>query len=165
MTRHFQAYITAYWINFSLLFTQFMMKQLWFECLMIFLINADHGSLSLLRPVGSFWHGGSPILLHCLENIAGLIGTALDWSFWSFLTNKSEFVSIETRSQSHFVSCGVPQGAVLGPLLFNLYCIWYHLGTLSVVREYYFVGMLMTLTCTLNCHFPLVPHFQSVWRR
>ena len=61
------------------------------------------------------------ILLHRLQHWFGLHGTSLDW-FSSYPTSRSQEVSIKnaTSSCSNF-SCGVPQGSVLGPLLFTLY--------------------------------------------
>ena len=51
----------------------------------------------------------------------GIRGVALNW-ITSYLANRSQFVSIDGRhsSLSH-VSCGVPQGSVLGPKWFILY--------------------------------------------
>ena len=63
------------------------------------------------------------ILLHRLRNWFGLHGTSLDW-FPSYLTSRSQAVSIQ-NSTSFFtnLSCAVPQGSVLDPLLYILYTI------------------------------------------
>ena len=51
----------------------------------------------------------------------GIRGTPYD-CFVSYLSNRSQFVSIgNTTSPSALISCSVPQGSVLGPLLFLLY--------------------------------------------
>ena len=54
------------------------------------------------------------------NELYGIRGVALNW-ITSYLANRSQFVSIEgSHSSLSHVSCGVPQGAVLGPKLFTL---------------------------------------------
>ena len=61
------------------------------------------------------------ILLHRLSSSFKLSSTVLKW-FRSFLTERSQYIQFrETFSSVHSVSFGVPQGSVLGPILFILY--------------------------------------------
>ena len=61
------------------------------------------------------------ILLRQLEISFGIRGTALDW-FSSYLTGRSQQVSVHNvMAMSVLLDYGVPQGSVLGPVLFLLY--------------------------------------------
>ena len=62
----------------------------------------------------------SHILLKKLRHY-GIRGNLNKW-FVSYLSNKKPFVSIsEFNSNLADVNCGVPQGSILGPLLFFIY--------------------------------------------
>ena len=60
------------------------------------------------------------ILLEKLKN-CGIRGVVLDW-FDTYVSSRKQFVSNgNISSQYNSISCGVPQGSVLGPLFFLLY--------------------------------------------
>ena len=70
---------------------------------------------------GCFWHCRWAILCLQLRLSFGLDGSALAW-FQSYLRGRSQYVRRGVlRSSSVQLICGVPQGSVLGPILFIMY--------------------------------------------
>ena len=82
-----------------------------------------------------------PNMLHILENYFHISGIALSW-FQSYLSERKQFVKISCSSSTLVsVRFGVPQGSVLGPILFSL---------LLLARSYrsttfYIISLLMIL--------------------
>ena len=85
---------------------------------------ADHGSVTLLGMLdlsAAFDCVDHDILLRRLSCSFGIVGTALSW-IQSYLTSRIQRVKYNGGvSEIGHLSCGVPQGSVLGPLFFSLY--------------------------------------------
>ena len=86
--------------------------------------SLDHGNVSvltLLDLLAAFDTIDHTILPHRLERVFGVHDTALNW-FSSYLTNRIQTVIVNNCSSAPVtISCVVPQGSVLGPVLFVLY--------------------------------------------
>ena len=63
----------------------------------------------------------SQSVLLCKLSAYGIKGVELEW-FTNYLFSRKQQVVIQnTKSECEFITCGVPQGSILGPVLFLLY--------------------------------------------
>ena len=77
--------------------------------------------LALLDLSAAFDTVNHELLLSRLSSRYGLCGSVLEW-FTSYFTNRTQFVVINgTSSTIRHLGVGMPQGSVLGPLLYVLY--------------------------------------------
>ncbi len=99
------------------------------------LLASDKGCISLLVLLdlsAAFDTIDQDILIDWLQNYTGIQGQALIW-FRSYLSDRYHFVYLNGEaSQLSPVKYGVPQGSVLGPLLFSMYML--PLG--NIIRKY-----------------------------
>lgn len=99
------------------------------------LLASDEGLLSvlvLLDLSAAFDTIDHDVLIQRLEMLLGITGTALNW-FKSYLSDRNQFVHVNNKSSMYTrVNYGVPQGSVLGPILFSIYMI--PLG--DIMRKY-----------------------------
>ena len=94
--------------------------------------RGDFAALFLLDLSAAFDTVDHDILLQRLRTSFGIDGVALKW-FQSYLTGRTQHVRRGTdRSATVQLICGVPQGSVLGPILFILYTAY----LVSVIEQH-----------------------------
>ncbi|KAK5884206.1 hypothetical protein CesoFtcFv8_018051 [Champsocephalus esox] len=90
------------------------------------LLSSNAGNLNILILLdlsAAFDTINHSILLTRLETTFNITGTALSW-FTSYLSDRNQFIYINNcKSPTAPLPQGVPQGSVLGPLLFILYLL------------------------------------------
>lgn len=80
--------------------------------------------LICLEPTEAFNTVYHDILLTHLRSITGLSESVLGW-FQSYLSGKMEYISLEdAKSCVLLVTCGVPEGSVVSPILYILYILY-----------------------------------------
>ena len=94
------------------------------------------GVLILLDLSTAFDSVDNSVLLQRLSDRLNVKGTALNW-FESYLSDRTQSVVVSDESSHPFpLSCGIPQGSVLGPILFTVYTL--PLGDIIWTYEVYF---------------------------
>lgn len=89
------------------------------------LLSGDSGSLSILLLLdlsSSFDTVSRDLLISCLSDV-DISGAVLSW-FSSYLSDRQFYISVQDfQSPAVHLKQGVPQGSVLGPLLFIIYIL------------------------------------------
>ena len=98
------------------------------------LLALDSGILALLTLLDllvTFDSVNHATLIQCLQKSYGLGDVALKW-ITSYLCGRTQYVERQTTSKPSAVLFGVPQGSVLGPVLFVLYTV----DVLQLVKDH-----------------------------
>ena len=84
---------------------------------MIELVNEIHKSLDISKAFDKVWH--EALLFKLKQN--GVTGKAINF-LGSYIKNREQIVVLNGSSPDFYlIESGVPQGSVLGPLLFLIY--------------------------------------------
>ena len=109
--------------------------------------NRQGTALVLVNFSGAFDTVNHNIMIQQLQLRYGFVGKALAW-LQSYLEGRTQRVVIhDASSNTTRVTSGIPQGSVLGPLLFSLYV--QPISDIITAHDFVFTTTLMTCSCTV----------------